>query len=147
MKYVSRIGLFVLTNIAILAVLIIIWQVFGLEQRLAGEGVELQLGALLAFCAVFGFGGAFISLAISKWTAKMSTGAQVISDPRTAAEQWLVETVAHQARAAGIGMPEVAVWDSPEVNAFATGMSKNKALVAVSTGLLQQMSREEAEGP
>jgi len=139
----KRVFLFLATNLAIVVVLSISMRVLGVEPYLNAQG--LNLNALLIFAAVMGFGGAFISLAISKWTAKMSTGAQVISDPLTADEQWLVETVAHQARAAGIGMPEVAVWDSPEVNAFATGMSKNKALVAVSTGLLQQMSREEAE--
>jgi heat shock protein HtpX len=94
---------------------------------------------------VFGFGGSFISLAISKWTAKRFTGAQVIESPRNASEQWLLATVRRQAEAAGIGMPEVAIYDAPDVNAFATGMSRNNALVAVSSGLLRSMSQDEAE--
>jgi heat shock protein HtpX len=97
------------------------------------------------FAAAIGFGGAFISLAMSKWSAKFMTGAQVIETPRTETEQWLVSTVRRQAQATGIGMPEVAIYNAPDVNAFATGMSRNAALVAVSTGLLQRMSREEAE--
>jgi heat shock protein HtpX len=103
------------------------------------------LQALLVFAAVIGFGGAFISLAISKWSAKFMTRAKVIDTPRTELEQWLVTTVKRQADMAGIGMPEVAIYDSPDVNAFATGMNRNKALVAVSTGLLRKMSRDEAE--
>jgi heat shock protein HtpX len=124
-------------------VLSISMRLLGVEPYLNEQG--LNLNALLIFAAVMGFGGSFISLAISKWTAKMSVGAKVIEQPRSSEEQWLVNTVARQAQAAGIGMPEVAIWDSPEVNAFATGMSKNKALVAVSTGLLRQMNRDEAE--
>jgi heat shock protein HtpX len=139
----KRILLFLGTNLAIVLVLSLSMRVLGVEPYLNSQG--LNLSALLIFAAVMGFGGAFISLAISKWTAKMSVGAQVIEQPRSLEEQWLVDTVARQAQAAGIGMPEVAIWDSPEVNAFATGMSKNKALVAVSTGLLRQMKREEAE--
>ena len=139
----KRILLFLGTNLAIVLVLSLSMRVLGVEPYLNSQG--LNLSALLIFAAVMGFGGAFISLAISKWTAKMSVGAQVIEQPRSREEQWLVDTVARQAQAAGIGMPEVATWDSPEVNAFATGMSKNKALVAVSTGLLRQMKREEAE--
>jgi heat shock protein HtpX len=99
----------------------------------------------LIFAGVFGFGGSFISLALSKWTAKRMTGAQVISQPRSEAEQWLVGTVRRQARQAGIGEPEVAIYDSPDMNAFATGMNRNKALVAVSTGLLRAMHQDEAE--
>jgi heat shock protein HtpX len=105
----------------------------------------LDLNNLLVFSAVIGFGGAFISLAMSKWIAKRSTGAKVISKPTNATEQWLIETVRAQANKAGIGMPEVAIFDSPQVNAFATGASRNSALVAVSSGLLQGMSRSEAE--
>jgi heat shock protein HtpX len=108
----------------------------------------LQLGnngVLLVFAALFGFGGAFISLALSKWMAKRSTGAEVITQPRNESEAWLLNTVRRQADAAGIGMPEVAVYDAPEINAFATGMNKNNALVAVSTGLLRSMQRDEVE--
>ncbi|HWR88098.1 MAG TPA: protease HtpX, partial [Acidiferrobacterales bacterium] len=109
------------------------------------QGVGLDLTSLLVFAAVFGMGGAFLSLAMSKWTAKRFTGAQVIEQPANESERWLLETVQRQARAAGIGMPEVAVYDAPEVNAFATGMRRDRALVAVSTGLLSAMSRGEAE--
>ena len=139
----KRIALFIATNLAIVLVLSVTLRLLGVEPYLNEQG--LDLGALLIFAAVFGFGGAFISLAISKWTAKMSVGARVITDPRGAEELWLVQTVARQAQAAGIKMPEVAIWDAPEVNAFATGMSKNSSLVAVSTGLLRSMTREEAE--
>ncbi|HEX8980587.1 MAG TPA: protease HtpX [Parasulfuritortus sp.] len=139
----KRIFLFLATNLAIVLVLSITMRILGVEPYLNAQG--LNLSALLAFAAIMGFGGAFISLAISKWMAKMSTGARVIKQPRTAEEQWLVATVARQAQAAGIRMPEVAIYDSPEVNAFATGMSKNSSLVAVSSGLLQQMTRDEAE--
>jgi len=107
--------------------------------------LDLDFGALLAFAAVFGFGGAFLSLAMSKWSAKTAVGARVIERPTSSTEVWLVDTVARQAKAAGIGMPEVAIYESDEVNAFATGMSRNAALVAVSTGLLQRMTRDEAE--
>ncbi|HRH80921.1 MAG TPA: protease HtpX [Thiobacillaceae bacterium] len=139
----KRIALFLATNLAIVLVLSVTMRLLGVEPYLNEQGLNLQ--ALLIFAAVMGFGGAFISLAISKWTAKMSTGAQVITDPRTPEEIWLVETVRRQAQAAGIRMPEVAIYDSPEVNAFATGMSKNSSLVAVSTGLLRSMTKEEAE--
>ncbi len=139
----KRIVLFLATNLAIVLVLSITLRVLGVEPYLTAQG--LNLGSLLIFAAVFGMGGSFISLAISKWMAKRSVGAVVIDNPRTPAEIWLVDTVRRQARQAGIGMPEVAVFDSPQVNAFATGMNKNKALVAVSTGLLQSMSKEEAE--
>jgi heat shock protein HtpX len=140
---VKRIGLFLATNLAVVLVLSVTLRVLGVEPYLNEQG--LNLNALLIFAAVFGFGGAFISLALSKWTAKRAVGAQVITQPRTPTEQWLVQTVARQAQSAGIRMPEVAVYDSPEVNAFATGMSRNASLIAVSTGLLEQMSREEAE--
>jgi heat shock protein HtpX len=139
----KRIFLFLATNMAIVLVLSVTMRILGVEPYLNAQGLNLQ--ALLIFAAVMGFGGAFISLAISKWTAKKATGAQVITDPRTQEELWLVQTVARQAQAAGIKMPEVAIFDSPEVNAFATGMTKNSSLVAVSTGLLRNMTREEAE--
>jgi len=140
---VKRIALFLLTNLAIVFVLSITMRLLGVEPYLNANGLNLQ--SLLVFAAVMGFGGAFISLAISKWTAKMSVGAQVITDPHTPEELWLVQTVARQAQMAGIKMPEVAIYDSPDVNAFATGMTKNSSLVAVSTGLLRGMTREEAE--
>jgi heat shock protein HtpX len=137
----KRIGLFLATNLAVLVLLGIVLSV------LQGVfGVQLgDTGTLLVFAAVIGFGGSFISLAISKWAAKRQTGAQVITQPRNELEQWLVATVARQAEAAGIKMPEVAVFDAPEINAFATGPSRNNALVAVSTGLLRNMGRDEAE--
>jgi len=139
----KRIALFLATNLAIVLVLSVTMRILGVEPYLNENGLNLE--ALLIFAAVMGFGGAFISLALSKWTAKTSVGAHVITDPRTPQELWLVQTVARQAQAAGIEMPEVAIWDSPEVNAFATGMSKNSSLIAVSTGLLNTMTREEAE--
>lgn len=139
----KRVVLFLVTNLAVMATLFIVTSVLGLNRFISAQGMDY--GALFGFAAVFGFGGAFISLLISKWSAKMSVGAQVIETPRNAAEQWLVETVRQQATAAGIKMPEVAIYNSPEVNAFATGPSRNNALVAVSTGLLERMTREEAE--
>ncbi len=139
----KRIVLFLATNFAILIVLSIVVQLLGLEPVLADGG--LNLGSLLAFAAVFGMGGAFISLAMSKWSAKRMVGAHVIGQPSSEVERWLVETVRRQARAAGIGMPEVAIYEAPEMNAFATGMSRDNALVAVSTGLLRTMDRSEAE--
>ena len=141
----KRILLFLATNIAVLLVLSIsaniLMQVLGVQQLPGGLNME----ALLIFAAVIGFGGSFISLAMSKWMAKMATGAQVIDQPRNATEQWLFETVRRLSKQAGIGMPEVAVYDSPDLNAFATGMRRDAALVAVSTGLLQSMDRDEAE--
>ena len=139
----KRILLFLATNLAIVMVLSITMRVLGVEPYLNASG--LNLGALLIFAAVMGFGGSLISLSISKWTAKMSVGAQVIESPQNAEERWLVETIARQAQASGVAMPEVAIYDSPDVNAFATGPSRNNSLVAVSTGLLRQMTREEAE--
>ncbi len=139
----KRVVLFILTNLAIVVVLGITVNVLGLNRFLTPAG--LNVGSLLAFAAVFGMGGSFISLAISKWVAKMSTGARVIESPRNEMEAWLVRTVQAQAQRAGIAMPEVAVFDAPEPNAFATGPSRNNSLVAVSTGLLTTMSREEAE--
>ncbi len=139
----KRIMLFLGTNLAVIFVLSIVANLLGADRFLTQNGLDLR--ALLIFCAIFGFGGAFISLAMSKTIAKMSTGAQVIERPSNSAESWLLATVQHQARQAGIGMPDVAIYDSPDVNAFATGMSKNSALVAVSTGLLQRMSQDEIE--
>ncbi|WP_455366620.1 protease HtpX [Kaarinaea lacus] len=141
----KRIVLFLATNIAIVLVLGITLRLLGFESILDQQGVDLNINSLLVFAAVFGFGGSFISLAISKWTAKRFTGAQVIETPRNSTEQWLVSTVKRQAQQAGIGMPEVAIYDAPDVNAFATGMSRNNALVAVSTGLLNSMTEDEAE--
>lgn len=141
----KRIFLFLATNIAIVLVLSVTLRLLGVERILDEQGVGLNLQALLAFAAVIGFGGSLMSLAISKWTAKHMTGAQVIETPRNATESWLVDTVRRQAERAGIGMPEVAIYDAPDINAFATGASRNNALVAVSTGLLNNMTREEAE--
>ncbi len=140
----KRVLLLVATNVAIVVLLSITARVLGLDRYLEANG-SLNLQSLLVFCAIFGFGGAFVSLAISKWMAKFSTGAQVITQPRNQAEAWLLDTVARQAQAAGIKMPEVAVYDSPELNAFATGPSRNNALVAVSTGLLHNMRPDEVE--
>jgi heat shock protein HtpX len=141
----KRILLFVATNIAVLFVLSIsasiLIRVLGIQEMPGG----LNLQALVIFAAVIGFGGSFISLAMSKWMAKRATGATVIEQPRNSTEQWLIETVRRLAKQAGIGMPEVAVYEAPDVNAFATGMSRDSALVAVSTGLLNAMDRDEAE--
>ncbi len=141
----KRVFLFIITNLAIIVVLSITLRLFGFERILDEQGTDLDINSLLLFAAVFGFGGSFMSLAMSKWTAKRFTGAQVIEMPRNAQEHWLVATVQRQAKIAGIGMPEVAIYEAPDVNAFATGMSKNAALVAVSTGLLSNMSQDEAE--
>ncbi|AHF00789.1 heat shock protein HtpX [Thiomicrospira aerophila AL3] len=141
----KRIGLFLLTNIAVIAVASIVLSLLGVGSTLQANGVDLALGNLLIFAAVFGFAGSFVSLALSKFMAKKMTGAQVIENPRNADEQWLVDTVRRQAEKAGIGMPEVAIYNAPDPNAFATGMSKNNALVAVSTGLLRNMTRNEVE--
>jgi len=139
----KRIALLIATNIAIMVVLSIIVSVLGLDRYLTQQG--LNLPALLMFSAVLGFGGSFISLLLSKWMAKRSMGVHVIEKPSNEAEQWLVATVRKQAETAGIGMPEVGIFDSPDPNAFATGANKNNALVAVSTGLLHQMRRNEVE--
>jgi heat shock protein HtpX len=141
----KRVFLFLATNLAIIVVLGLTLRLLGVERLLDDRGVDLELGHLLIFSFVFGMGGSFISLAISKWTAKRLTGAQVIEQPRNQTEQWLFETVRQQAKASGIRMPEVAVYDSADMNAFATGMRRNKALVAVSTGLLHKMDRREVE--
>lgn len=137
----KRVFLFLATNFAILIVLGVV-----LSILMPVLGIDSQSNAgLLLFCAVFGMGGSFVSLAMSKWIAKRSVGAVVIEQPANQQESWLIDTVKRQAGEAGIGMPEVAVWDSPEINAFATGMNKNNALVAVSTGLLRSMTKDEAE--
>ena len=138
----KRIFLFLATNMAILLVLSIAMSVFGISPSLEGYGLNMNA---LAFAALFGFGGSLISLAMSKWMAKKSMGVRVIETPSNSSEFWLVETVKKYAAEAGIGMPEFGIFDTPEANAFATGMNKNSALVAVSSGLLQAMTREEAE--
>jgi heat shock protein HtpX len=140
----KRISLFLATNLAILVVLTACIRIFGLDDWLAAQGVGDYRG-LLILALIFGMGGSFLSLAISKWMAKRMMGVQVIERPGTAAEEWLVATVQRQARQAGIGMPEVGVYESPVMNAFATGMSRDKALVAVSTGLLNSMDRDGVE--
>ena len=141
----KRVALFLATNLAILVVLSITLRLLGVERILDEQGVGLDYRSLLIFAAVFGMGGSFLSLAISKWSAVRLTGARLISEPRGSAEQWLVETVRHQAQTAGIGMPQLAVFESPAPNAFATGARRDHALVAVSTGLLQNMNRDEVE--
>jgi len=133
----TRIGLFIATNLAVLLLASIIMSVLGVSSR--------SMTGLVIMAACFGFGGSFISLLLSKWMAKRGTGAVVITEPQNDTERWLVDTVARQAQAAGIGMPEVAVYDAPEINAFATGANRNNALVAVSTGLLHSMTEDEAE--
>ncbi|MCB1644016.1 MAG: protease HtpX [Pseudomonadales bacterium] len=140
-----RIALFLATNLAVVLLISVVFQLLGLEGILAANNVDLNLGALLVMSAVIGFGGAFISLAMSKWSAKHSMGVQVIEQPRTQTERWLVETVQRQAQQAGIGMPEVGIFPSDQPNAFATGINRNSALVAVSTGLLNHMTQDEAE--
>ncbi|OGT04736.1 MAG: zinc metalloprotease HtpX [Gallionellales bacterium RBG_16_57_15] len=139
----KRTILFLGTNLAIVLVLSITMRLLGVEPYLNEQGLNLQ--ALLIFAAVMGFGGSFISLAVSKWMAKKSMGVRVIETPSNSTELWLVETIRKYSAQAGINMPEVGIFDSPEVNAFATGMSKNSSLIAVSSGLLQQMTREEAD--
>ncbi len=139
----KRIVLFLITNLAVVLVLSVVMRVLGIDQYIAAQGGSAY--GLLVFAAVFGFGGAFISLAMSKWSAKRMMGVRIIEQPRDHIENWLVDTVRRQAGEAGIGMPEVGIFDSPEPNAFATGANKNKALVAVSTGLLQRMRKEEVE--
>lgn len=141
----KRVLLFLVTNIAVLLVLSIVLRLVGFQGFLAENGVDLALPQLLLFAAVFGFGGSFVSLAMSKWIAKRATGAQVITDARSPVEAWLLETVRQQAQAAGIGMPEVAIFPSPTPNAFATGARRDASLVAVSTGLLERMDRPEVE--
>lgn len=141
----KRVMLFVITNLAIVFVLSIVLSLLGVGRILDEQGIGLDVRNLVIFAAVFGFGGSLISLALSKWTAKRLTGAHVITSPASDVEHWLVNTVRRQAELAGIGMPEVAIYNSPDMNAFATGMRRNSALVAVSTGLLRSMNRDEAE--
>ena len=141
----KRIVLFLATNLAVLLVLSVVLRLLGVDSVLDERGVGINFEALLVLSLVIGFGGSFISLAISKWMAKRSTGAQVITRPTNAAESWLLSTVERQARQAGIDTPEVAIYNSPDMNAFATGARRNSALVAVSTGLLQGMPKEEVE--
>ena len=140
----KRIFLFILTNLAVVFVINITLRLLGVDRWLNETG-GINFGALLVLSAVIGFAGSLVSLAMSKWSAKRMVGAQVIENPIDPTERWLVETVQRQAQAAGIGMPQVAVYDAPDVNAFATGWNRNDALVAVSTGLLRNMSRDEAE--
>lgn len=138
-----RIVLFLATNLAVLVLVGTVFNLLGFQGLLQENGVDLNLQALLVFCALFGFGGSFISLLLSKWMAKRSTGAQVITQPRTADEQWLLDTTRELAKKAGIGMPEVAIFPSESPNAFATGWNRNAALVAVSAGMLRQFPRDE----
>lgn len=133
----KRVALFLATNLAVMLLLSVVMAIFGIDPR--------TNSGLLVMAAMFGFGGSIISLLMSKWIAKKTTGAHVIQEPRNEVERWLVQTVRRQAEAAGIGMPEVAIYDAPEINAFATGANRNNALVAVSMGLLRSMDRDEAE--
>lgn len=141
--WAKRALLFVATNIAVIAVLSVTMQLLGIDQFIAAQGGNAT--GLLVFAAVFGFGGSFISLAISKWMAKRAMGVRIIDEPQTDEEKWLVETVRRQAEEAGIGMPEVGIFYSSDPNAFATGANKNNALVAVSSGLLDRLSKQEVE--
>lgn len=140
----KRIFLFILTNLAVVFVINITLRLLGVDRVLDQSGA-INFNALLTLSVVIGFSGSIISLLISKWSAKRMVNAQVITSPIDPTERWLLETVARQAQAAGIGMPEVAIYDAPDVNAFATGWNRNAALVAVSSGLLQKMSRDETE--
>ena len=140
-----RILLFLLTNAAVLLLISILFHILGLGGYLQQRGVPLNLDQLLLTSAVIGMSGSFVSLAMSKWMAKQSMGVYVIEHPGNATEQWLVDTISRQAAKLGIGMPEVGIFNSPDPNAFATGMSRNSALVAVSTGLLHNMSQDEVE--
>lgn len=140
-----RILLFLGTNIAIMVILSLVFNLLGLQGVLAENGVDLNLSALLVYSAVIGFSGSIISLLISKWMAKRTMGVQLIEDPSDQTQCWLLDTVKSQAQRANIGMPEVGIFDHPSPNAFATGWNKNNALVAVSTGLLQRMNKNEVE--
>lgn len=140
-----RILLFLATNAAILLVISILFNLLGLGSALDAQGVNINLNSLLVMSGVIGMSGSVISLAMSKWSAKRSMGVHIIESPQSQTEQWLLATVTRQAQAAGIGMPEVGIFDAPESNAFATGMNKNNALVAVSTGLLHNMNADEVE--
>src|SRR5580700_5487534 len=139
----KRVFLFIVTNLAVLVLLSIV--IFVIERVFGVHLPQGGLGSLLVFAAVFGFGGALISLALSKWTAKRMMGVRVITQPQSETEAWLVQTVGRLATKAGLGMPEVGIFDSPEMNAFATGARRNAALVAVSSGLLRGMSRSQVE--
>ena len=141
----KRILLFLATNIAVLLVISLVFKLLGFEGLLQANGVDLNMSAVLVWAALIGFSGSIISLLMSKGMAKRSMGVQIIDSPTTPFEQWLMTTVARQSQAAGIKMPEVGIFDSPDPNAFATGWNRNDALVAVSTGLLQQMNRDEVE--
>lgn len=141
----KRILLFVATNFAVLLVISLVFKLLGFQGLLQANGVDLNLGAVLVWAGLIGFSGSIISLLMSKGMAKRSMGVQVITHPSTPFEQWLYSVVKRQSQAAGIGMPEVGIFDSPDPNAFATGWNRNAALVAVSTGLLQQMNRDEVE--
>jgi len=143
MSWPKRIFFFAVTNLLVILLMSIICAVFDVGSYMTGSGLNVM--GLLIFSAIFGFVGAFISLAISKWVAKRGTGARVIENPQNPTEQWLVDTVRRQTEAVGLGMPEVAIFPSPEPNAFATGMSRNNALVAVSEGLLQHMDKTQVE--
>lgn len=138
-----RILLFLATNLAVLVLVSMVFNLLGFESLLMANGVDLNLSALLVFCGLFGFGGALLSLLLSKWMAKRGTGTYIINQPRNRDEQWLVDTVAQLAKEAGIGMPEVGVFPSQTANAFATGANRNNALVAVSAGLLQRFQPNE----
>jgi heat shock protein HtpX len=139
-----RIGLFLLTNIAIIVVASISLRLLGVESILADNGVDLDLGSLLAFCAVFGFAGAFVSLLLSKFMAKRFTGIRLISQPQTEQERWLLQNITTLSKKAGIGMPEVGIFPAQQSNAFATGWNRNNALVGVSQGLLDRFTEDEA---
>ena len=141
----TRIALFLATNVAIMVVISLVFSLFGLSGTLQANGVDLDLNALLIISLIVGMTGSVISLAMSKSMAKRSMGVQVIDQPKNSTEQWLVSVVSKQAEKAGIGMPEVGIFNNPTPNAFATGMNKNDALVAVSTGLLNAMNRDEVE--
>jgi heat shock protein HtpX len=138
----KRIFLFVVTNMAVLLLATVVFNLLGLDRTLAMRGI--QLGPLLVMGAIFGFGGAFVSLLLSKWLAKTTMGVRVIEQPANAREAWLVETIRQHAEHANVGMPEVGIYESPDLNAFATGASRNHALVAVSSGLLDGMTRDQA---
>ncbi len=140
-----RVGLFLLTNLAVIILASMTLNILGVDRYLAANGIDLDIGNLLVFCAVFGFFGSFISLLLSKTLAKMGTGTQLIEHPHSAEEQWLVHTVQELSQQAGIDMPEVGIFPAQQANAFATGWNRNKALVAVSAGLLQRFDRDEAK--
>ncbi len=141
----KRIALFLATNLAVILVLSIVLRLLGVDRILDEAGTGLNYEALLIMSAVIGFGGSFISLALSKWMAKRATGARVITNPADSTESWLLNTVQRLAQNAGIDVPEVAVYDAPDMNAFATGARRNNALVAVSSGLLRGMKQDEVE--